>query len=209
MSNPYFDPNADADLFAEDEEQASTNEISTDFIIGSQIPEDMKNALRDHVNIDISASANSKMAPELHMVVSMIEIFDDVSSFQKSGSLIAAMAAVLDEMTNGRLRVYNEKYEAERRIIASHIIKSFSKEFTVLLNVDSMQHSWTAELIDYVESYGELVEHTLAQAIDVYRSSCKELDVEPDENLITTGIYSVRDYITRAALVSPPAQSDI
>lgn len=217
--NPYLNPSADDDLFSDDTkteesgEKAPDNEIKAEFITGrthaDHIPDEIKAELKKHVHIDLDEQGRSTMPPELRMVSTMMEFYSSITNFKDDGALIAAMAQMLDEWSNGSLRDYHMKYESEREIIASKILLNFSNAFVKLLRLDEETTKWTAEVVDYIESYCEMVQFNFDKAVHNYRKACEMLEEEPDEGLIENGVYSVRTFITRIALAMPPGESDV
>lgn len=212
MSNPYLNPDEDADLFEDPEgsdaaQSSKQNFVDKDYKLvghnGKELPEDVQEVLGKYVNDGIPAQSNLPI--EFQAVSSIFEFYSEISTFSSDGPLLAAVAHAVDEMTGGRVRLLYEKYEAERKLLYCNILMQFNTTLLKIRDYSEDTPDWLNEVSTYFESAIDIIGFVHQKAENTYREICGEIGQEPDEELIENGQYSIRDYITKLALMSPPA----
>lgn len=172
------------------------------FPIPDSVLRELAASLADHL------SQNS-LPREFRAMCGMFEYFADIVLFDISGPMLAAVAQVLDQETDGRVRALYELREAERVLSSTHQVLRVQDGVMSKLryeNLDMSSHIYQTKF--FTQSFVNLTNHVQAKAINKYRLMCERLNKEPDEVLITTGYYSKRDIYSRIAMLRPPANGD-
>lgn len=194
--------------------EASTNTREDSFTVGGiaakDLPDDVRDALRNYTNIHQLEIENTRVniPGELRLVISMMNFFADMSHYHEDGALIAATAHVVDEITEGRVKLMYRKYEAERTMMYTSIVMKFRDSFEAIVANTEVESHWAEELVAFMETTASVAEYNRKQAVGTYIATCEQLGHEPDEVLIEEGKYGTRSYIHRIGLGLPPGNVD-
>lgn len=208
-ANPYFDPSEDDDILNDSVE--TTPEIKQEFTKqqkmygpdGKELPANVQQQLGKYLQVGSIDQRSANTPIEFRAMSSLMEFYASLTSFRFDGPLIAAMAHVLDQITDGQVTTMHRKYEAERKLLYSRVITTFG---AILLRIyqETEGLAWQEELIHYCVSLNDINDYVRRKAEFHYRQVCEELGDEPDENLIEYGRYSGISNLHKIAFGNPP-----
>lgn len=173
---------------------------------GEDLPEEMQEALQKYLGYSIPV--RSETVPLIFRAITGVyDFFANFADYSTQGPLLAALAEVVDDLTDGKLgEVYN-LIEAERKILYTWAIEKF------LIAILPEDGNWGKDLAGdasneevamYFETYLDAVRFVRSKASSIYYNLCSKLNRQPDEGLVNTGIYSKRDEIRYITLNKPP-----
>jgi hypothetical protein len=154
----------------------------------------------------------------------MLEGFSRVTTMKEENAVLAALADVVDEISNGAVSTRFEYYNAKRKLITSHIIKAYlnsminliesslgSPESDTVVSIateDGTSAENMEEVLGFMRVFKDLIDFLSANAERQYRRACDLANEPVDENLILNGILSERSWWERWAMNKPPAEAD-
>lgn len=213
MSNPYLEGDEDADILGDDKNNINTGYGRKQFILrgpnGEELPPELQSTVAKYVSVHEDATIVGESLPiEFKAVSATFHYVSAWPTYQEEGPLIWAMAEILDEMTDGHLtRLYNLR-ETERVILYTHAVKRFMNSLYQALESFGSESNFIGETLTYVEGFVEICDFVHFKSVDEYRSLCKQLGREVDEEFIESGIYTTRSRFCTVAMARPYAKEE-
>ena len=150
---------------------------------------------------------SNRLSQELEAVIGMFGFFKDMTIFATDGALLAAVAQVLDNITDGQVTLHYELRESERILLYTHQIIRLQKKIMDIFKFEEAD-SILKKMRLYMLSFLSLTTHVHNKAIKSYNDTCAKLGKEPDTVLLETGSYGVRDMYAKIALLYPPGVTE-
>lgn len=208
-ANPYLSGDDDDDDLLADKGASNGPTQFGNSGGGSGLAPELAKALKDYIGAYLPGfmpDALSNMPLAFRAVSGMLDFFTDFTRFKVDGPLIWAMAEVLDELSNGKVRLLYQLHECERQIMSTHSIQRIMRRITEHPPKHIQEHQTEVSL--YFEVFNDLINYTQDKATSLYYDLCEKLGREPDVVLVNEGFLSSRDTFARAAMLRPPAKSD-
>lgn len=202
-NNPYKNADEDADIFeeidkvgSEDGEGDAGKQVfrTPD---GVEIPPEVADQLKEYGITSPflgNSEGSSSMPPEFLMVGHLFGYLAQWTYTDRTAPLVTAVAEVLDEISDGKVRRLTEFYECERELLYTHsilyVINFVIKGLSPFLQAGDSPY--VGEITLYLETYGDFFNYTRLQATKNYRRLGEELGHDIDEDLIDSGNKSSR-----------------
>lgn len=214
MTNPYLSDDDDEDLLGDEAPKTSPARGNTRVEFrgpgGEQLSPELQKALGEYFKDYQPNMKGIDIIPGIMGAISgMYEYFADITKYRQNGPLVAAMAEIMDEVTNGRLNMIYMLKEAERKIVSIHTVKRHINLFLMSRQADAVQNEVAHEMMAYFASLGKLCDFIQGRAVKLYYDLCAKLEREPDEVMVESGFYTTVDTYTRASLGNPPAKKEV
>lgn len=167
-----------------------------------------KNTEQEKLNQKFNLSSGNKFSEEEVHAALIKTTVGALSSFENS-ALVVAMAELLDEMSDGKLKLYHQRLESERMIAvtaSSIVIMGYMK---ALLEEVKKQGAMASPFYGiFLKVNVEFNEFLKNHYVEVYKEACAKLGADIDNELISTGVYSEQTQYRRYGMSSPPARND-
>lgn len=175
---------------------------------GEELPAEVQESLGRYLNP--WGQKESSLPNEFKAVKGLFEFFAGYSYYQQSGTLLLAIADVVDDMSEGLLgRVYR-LHEAERRIMwTQHITRLEGLMSTINWMVDGAHNAYEVEIGMFFDVLMHIARWYQEAAALEYVAVCEELGREPDNEFVQTGKLTERTHFQKIAMNHPPANKDV
>ena len=219
-SNPYFDPNADADLFGDTTtstghkhaldgstcsrcnrvhvqppEGLSPGDLDQLGQLLDSLPDNLVDAMINTL-LDALEDDRPPVPPHAHFMATFFEGLHKTDHDNEAGPLLRAMAEVLDLMTDGQVSARRALYELERQLIVTHhTLKACNNALEEARAQDLSGPQW---LLGFTCDF--LVDR-LGILSARYRKVAADAGIEPDELIIEAGVYSNATDLTRHTML--------
>lgn len=208
--NPYLNPDDDEDLLGDNAGSSKKQGPIVEFRgpNGEHLPDHLQSALAEYFQDYNTVSSENAVPGIFRAIAGMYDYFYDITRYKEFGPLLAAMAELVNEYSDGRLMLIYQLKESQRKIAAIHQVKRQINIFLTGATVDEM-NDIKAEMMTYFETLASLCDFVQNKATSLYYDLCAKLEQEPDKELVESGYYTNRDTITRVSFGNPPARNDI
>ena len=213
-SNPYFDPDADADILGGDAggkhavggeycgrcnkvhpivDGLGPKELGDLSKMLDQLPDELVDAMLSELASKLNAT---KVPPHAEFLSAFFQAVDRSDYENQAGPILRAVAEAVDEMTGGAVASRIAMYECERQLITSFTM------LKLLNNALEIARAQNAEGPLWMLAFAcDFLVDRIQVVVGRYRKLCAEAGEQPDEQVITAGVYSDPSVITRATMV--------
>lgn len=226
MTNPYLNPDDDADILgnAPTRNGGANLNISGIQIVGpdgqkinvdslENIPEVLSRAMAGQISGDTNPLQTAKMTT----LTNVFEYFAKTANNNPAYPLVIAMAHMLDEMTNGYFGQLLKLYQLEMQLNHQHFIKrcvaqyqSADKSARQLMESLGKDRSlpWSDDDFIAFAVAAEIADFIIVDVSVRYYELCAQLNKEPDVQLIETGYHTNPEPYSAAVLGRDVEQYD-
>jgi len=194
-ANPYLSGNEDDDLYESSSEESNN--------IREDLPQDLLHALSRYVNSGQVSAKVAEIPLACYAAAGMISFFGEIFSAKEDLPIISALCDVVNRISEGLLTKYLDLHQARHDIIIGHSIREYSNVVCEVAEGTNGDMEG-AKLKTFIETYLSYINWRMDMSIKEYVQACKELEIEPDQNLISHGKIPMNDPFSRI-LYNPSA----